>query len=699
MHLFNNRNKTLFTWRTPEDSQVKKSNIHKSLSGEIVPTYGDFTMSERAEERLRASEEKYRALLDNAADAILIADTDGNFLESNKKAEELLGYRKEELLGMNPTQIHPKEELEKVMHAFAAMAEGVSNSCSDTEVLTKDGRHIPVDITGAVIKYAGKTVMQGIFRDITERKQAEEALRESEVKHRNIYENAVEGIYQSVPEGRFISVNPAMAHMYGYESPEEMIASVIDIGRQLYVNPEERRQYKNLLEEYGRVKGFESQSPRKDGSIIWVLLSAHAVKDASGKTLYYEGIVEDITGRKQTEHQLEKIFLNAPTAMFILQDREVRLVNAQFEKLTGYGETDLAGTNLLSLVAPEDRSEVLHHARRMLKGDVPTPYEYRAVTKSGDTRTFMQTVTPIQFNGRNAVLGNFMDITDRKMLQVQLTQAQKLESIGQLAAGIAHEINTPTQYIGDNIRFLQDASRDLLALLGKYRLLLQESKSRNATDDLVSVIENTEDRIDATYLMEEIPKAIEQSLDGIAKVAKIVLAMKEFSHPGSQEKVLANINKAIENTITISRNEWKYVSDVATDFDPSLPLAPCLLGEFNQALLNIIVNAAQAIGEAKGKGRTEKGKITVTTRSGEDEVEIRVSDNGPGIPESIMSKIFDPFFTTKEVGKGTGQGLAIARSVIVDKHNGTIRCESAIGKGSTFIINLPLGEKVEGERT
>lgn len=282
------------------------------------------------------------------------------------------------------------------------------------------------------------------------------------------------------------------------------------------------------------------------------------------------------------------------------------------------------------------------------------------------------------------------DITEQRQLEGQMAHAQKMEAIGRLAAGIAHEINTPTQYIGDNTRFLQDSFADLVKVLEKYREFFAAAQSGNPSPRLPQDIQALGDAVDIEYLTKEIPLAIKQSLDGIERVTKIVRAMKEFSHPGVAEKTPIDINRAIESTVTVARNEWKYVADLVTDFDSSLPLVPCLPGDFNQVMLNLIVNSAHAIGDVVKNHPDGKGKITISTRRDGDWAEIRVSDTGPGIPESIRDKIFDPFFTTKEVGKGTGQGLAIARSVIVDKHGGALSFESEPGRGTTFIIRLPL---------
>jgi len=192
------------------------------------------------------------------------------------------------------------------------------------------------------------------------------------------------------------------------------------------------------------------------------------------------------------------------------------------------------------------------------------------------------------------------------------------------------------------------------------------------------------------YLTDEVPKDIQQTLEGVERDRNIVQAMKEFSHPVGKEETFINLNKAIQNTITVARNEWKYVAEMVTDFDPSLPLVSCLPGELNQVFLNMIINAAHAIADVVGDGSKGKGTITVSTRHDGNWAEVRISDTGMGIPENIRSRIFDPFFTTKKVGKGTGQGLTISHSVIVDKHGGTIHFETEVGKGTTFIIRLPI---------
>ncbi len=307
------------------------------------------------------------------------------------------------------------------------------------------------------------------------------------------------------------------------------------------------------------------------------------------------------------------------------------------------------------------------------------------------------TVNPI-INESEEIYGILLfgaEITKRRELENQLIQAQKLESIGQLAAGIAHEINTPMQFVGDNTIFLRDAFEDLRLLQNSYENLLDATRDDNVQKELVKKIEVELEEIEADYLYEEIPKALKQTLAGIERISKIVRAMKDFSYPDNGDKVNIDINKSIASTVTVAGGEWKYVADIITDFDPNLPLVPCVAGEFNQVILNLIINAVHAISDGRDNRNSENGIIKISTHHVDNWAEVRISDSGVGIPEEIRDKIFNPFFTTKEIGKGTGQGLAIAHSVITQKHSGSLIFETEMGKGTTFIIRLPILEVEE----
>jgi len=279
---------------------------------------------------------------------------------------------------------------------------------------------------------------------------------------------------------------------------------------------------------------------------------------------------------------------------------------------------------------------------------------------------------------------------EKNTLQKELTQAQKLESIGTLAAGVAHEINTPIQFIANNTGFIKKAVSKLLELINEYRGLLSRCDSGENTNQAIEESQRLEKKAKFYFFEAEIPRALSQSEEGLERVTNIVKAMKDFSHMGSEEMSLEDINKAIESTITISRNEWKYVAEIKTELDLALPMVKCSIGDIKQVILNLIVNAAHTIKDALENSEDKLGTITIRTYKEDSSVFILVSDTGTGIPEGAQAKVFDHFFTTKEVGKGTGQGLSMAYQTIVEKHKGNLSFETENGKGTTFIIQLPI---------
>jgi signal transduction histidine kinase len=273
---------------------------------------------------------------------------------------------------------------------------------------------------------------------------------------------------------------------------------------------------------------------------------------------------------------------------------------------------------------------------------------------------------------------------ESKRLEVELRQSQKLEAVGRLAAGIAHEINTPIQFIGDNTAFLSDAFESLMELLARQRSVLA---GLAPPPEVLAGLARMEQELEVAYLLEQIPQTIARTKEGVQRVATIVRAMKEFAHPDQKDMVAIDLNRSLQATLEVARNEYKFVAEVETAFQ-ELPPVTCYSGDINQVFLNVIVNAAHAIAD-QVKGTGAKGLIRVATSLAGEVVEVRISDTGGGIPEAMRQKIFEPFFTTKEVGRGTGQGLAIARSV-VEKHHGSIDFETTVGQGTAFRIRLPV---------
>jgi signal transduction histidine kinase len=340
-----------------------------------------------------------------------------------------------------------------------------------------------------------------------------------------------------------------------------------------------------------------------------------------------------------------------------------------------------------SLLLPEQVPVVRQH----LCAESDSEFECSVLATSGAARRMRWVITRGELRGEPCLRGLMLDITQQRKLESDLQQAQKLESVGRLASGVAHEINTPVQFVSDNVHFLRDSTQDLFTLIealrASNRAVLEGAPSLETAAAAVAA----EEEVELSYLMDDMPKAYAGCVDGLKRVATIVRSMKEFAHPDSTDMSEVDLNRAIQSTIVIASNEYKYVADVETQL-ATIPTVMCYSGDVNQAVLNIIVNAAHAIGDIVEK-TGGKGKIVVSTRQEGDSVVISISDTGGGIPEHIRARIFDPFFTTKVVGKGTGQGLSIARSVIVDKHGGDLTLDTEVGKGTTFHLRLPIAGK------
>jgi two-component system, NtrC family, sensor kinase len=276
------------------------------------------------------------------------------------------------------------------------------------------------------------------------------------------------------------------------------------------------------------------------------------------------------------------------------------------------------------------------------------------------------------------------DAAERARVEGELRLAQRLEAVGRLAAGIAHEISSPIQYVGDSLEFLRDA----LADLGPVLALARQAVLTPGQSDQAALAAAWE-AADADFLVSELPRALDRSIDGVARVTEIVRAMRAFAHPVSDQRSPADLNDALTNTLVIARNEYKHVADIDCSFSP-LPLVRCRLGELNEVFLNLIVNAAHAVADVV-RGSDRRGRIGVRTRRDGAEVLIEIEDSGAGVPPELREKIFEPFFTTKAVGKGAGQGLAIARSIIKN-HGGVLTLRSESGRGSTLSVRLPFEE-------
>ncbi|MFZ0955980.1 MAG: ATP-binding protein [Candidatus Sulfotelmatobacter sp.] len=403
----------------------------------------------------------------------------------------------------------------------------------------------------------------------------------------------------------------------------------------------------------------------------------------------------ELLAELQAAHAETELFLRSIPSILIGVDSAGRITRWNLTAINTFGIDDLSaeGRTLETCGIRWLHAEMHAEITRWLTTQSIYRCDNLAYDREGKTRFLGLQVRRIPANNDEQIgfIITGADITERIGLEVQLRQAQKLEGIGQLAAGIAHEINTPTQYVGDNISFLKESWGAVAEFLNFCGTVRSECTPGPVPPEHLQEFCRLHEQCNLEYLLKEIPSAIDQSMEGVQRVAKIVKGFKEFSHPGSEEKRAINLNQAIESTITVARHVWKYCAEVVTEFDAALPLVPCLAGEFNQVMLNLIVNSAHAIGDViEERGTSEKGTITIGTRQEGPWATISVADTGAGIPLEIQSRVFEPFFTTKEVGKGTGQGLALAHVAIVKRHHGQLSFESKVGQGTTFFVRLPL---------
>jgi two-component system NtrC family sensor kinase len=388
----------------------------------------------------------------------------------------------------------------------------------------------------------------------------------------------------------------------------------------------------------------------------------------------------------RSEARTRAVLESSLDAILLLgEDGKIESMNGTAEKMFGWTQRELAGREFLgSLIAPRSRQAVAESATRRveLAGPAAGPgprSDLHGLRQGGGEFPIECNFRSLGTSGSSGFCAFVRDLTEPRRMEVELQQAQKLEAVGRLAAGIAHEINTPIQFIGDNTHFLEDAFGAFSELMRKYA----DALPSDARDAMRSV----EEEADLAYLREQVPKTIVRTLEGVQRVATIVRAMREFAHPDHREMVATDLNRSIQATLEVARNEYKYVADVETDLG-KLPLVMCHAGDMNQVVLNIVINAAHAIADVV-RGTSGRGKIRVSTRHDGGDVVVTISDSGSGIPEEVRHRIFEPFFTTKEVGRGTGQGLALARTIMA-KHRGSIAFETEPGKGSTFILRVPV---------
>ncbi|QGY38659.1 PAS domain S-box protein [Pseudodesulfovibrio cashew] len=654
-----------------------------------------FKISEPIIRDMQISERKYRDLVEGLNVIIIRVNRRGVITFANGFAESLFGHDDDSVTGKRfssfimelPDALSLEELVERV---------GEKHFGTEVPVSKADGNIGWVSWTTKPIYEQGELIeLLCIGNDVTRTHLVNESQKEIEERFRGIAKASPVGIVITDPTGNLTYANERM-HTLTKTSATDLV------GRGWFerIHPEDKPELQQQW--FGTRPGNRGRREfrliSKDGDALWVL--GQIVALTNSKDEIYGDIITftDITPTKEAELAQRRLTaaINQAAEMIIITDLDARItyVNPAFEETTGHSRLSVLGkkTNILKSGEQDeafyrDLWDTIGHGK-IWKG--------RFINKHKNGRRYTQesTIAPIRDDsGKNiGYVSVSRDISDQLVVEAQLRQSQKLESIGELAAGIAHEINTPTQYVTSNLQFLEEAFITYANMLEGARAFLEKLKSKeyDCVDDVLRrAVSDVLDDKELEYLSEDVPNALTESAEGLKRITNIVQSVKQLAHPGEVRKSFHDLNTIVRDAATVSTNEWKYMADVVYELDESMPRINCLKGEIGQVVLNLIVNGAHAIDAAR-KAPEDRGTITLKTYEDEGYAVLEVSDTGTGIPKEIVGKIFDPFFTTKEVGKGTGQGLAITYNAIVNMHQGKVDVVTQEGKGSTFIVKLPL---------
>lgn len=651
-----------------------------------------------AEAALAASQSRMEALFEQASVGIVQADLDGRFKRINVAFAELMGYSAAELAGRRFSEFTHPEDLPEDLLQLERLKNGqIKTYVRDKRYVRPDGRVIQGRANVSLIRDArGRAAgFMAVVEDMGPTLDFKRRLEEQAAFIRVLFDLAPAALFYKDAEGVFRECNRAYEAFLGISRQDLLGKTVSDIAP-----PELAAIYKVKDDELlnrGGVQIYESRVLDAEGAFRDVVFHKAVNRDEDGRPLGILGIITDVTDfrraereRRENELILRRILEGMRAAIVIIdpRDRTIVEVNQAAADIIGLPGSELVGHSTGVLAFADAAGQPVNQMASILDSDGANR-EFRLIRPDGRVVPVARTVVSGYHRGRMLLYEIFFDLTERKALERQLAVARKLESIGELAAGIAHEINTPTQYIGDNLRFLEQGFADLMACSDRLAAFVETARASGLNAAEADEIAKVVKEFDLPFLRQEIPKAIEQSLEGVGRVTSIVTAMRRFSHPGGEEKTAVDLAQVIDNTLIVARNEWKYVARAESRIEPDLPPVRGLAGDIGQVILNLLLNAAQAIAE-KVAGTGDKGRIDIVAERDGDFARLTVRDTGPGIPEEHLDKIFDPFFTTKEVGKGTGQGLAIAHHIVVEKHGGTIEVDTGPGRGAAFVIRLPL---------
>ncbi len=625
----------------------------------IIGTARDITALKQAEAELRQSERRFRLMAETIQDVFWMATpTIDRVIYASPAYEQVWGRSCQELYQYPQRfmeSIHP-EDRGRALSAFVAAREQGSPSDHEYRIIKPDGavrwihdRGFPVrDDQDRVIMFTG------VATDITDKKLAEEALRESEKRFRDITEHAAEWVWEVDAQGKYIYSSPVVEQLLGYKPEEVLNKYFYD-----FFLPDQREELKNAALEVFAAKqpfrDFLTPNLHKNGQIVWLSTSGIPILDEQGNLLGYRGADIDITERREAEALSRNLIAKSPIGIYLIQDGKFQLVNQWFFEISGYNKDESSVLEPINLVHPEDREATRSNAVKMLRGVSSVPYEYRTITKGGEIKWIMETLAAIQYQGKRAALGYFMDITERKALEQQLIQAQKMEAVGRLAGGVAHDFN--------NL---------LMAILG-YGELMRSKVLKG--DPLYDHLENI--------------------LKAGDRAAALTQQLLTFSRRQIVTPQVVDLNRVVLDLEPMLRRLIGEDLDLEIITDPGPVAVRADPGHLGQIIMNLVVNARDAMprgGRLTLKTASVEFKQARHTRFGQvppgGYVRLVVRDTGVGMDEATQAHAFEPFFTTKESGKGTGLGLSTVYG-IVKQSEGYLDLDSEPEAGSTFTICLP----------
>ncbi len=666
----------------------------------------DITEKQNMENDLRQSEMKFRSLVRSAQDAIFMMDEECILSLWNPAAEYIFSISEENAIGQSVYRMISPPELvadyKKFFNEWLQESKGrTTNRTLELRAVTGKHDQIYIEISLSAVMLDGNWQAICIVRDISKRKMTEKLLQDKEERYRTLMDSIPSGVVIVDAESMLVvDCNQAALGLLRYTKEEILGTSCQDIF--CTVGEASCSHLCNRIKE-GEIAQRELEIKKQERG-VHITLVKNVVSIRIQNHLFFIESFMDISEQKSSERKIQQAhdeiqsLLSSIDSIIIgiSREEEVTHWNHIAENTFGLKAEDVIGKKFFSIGmnwAWPDVFEGMCESYSTLSATHIDTLSYQ--DRSGAEILLAVTINPIMDDKKNirGCLLYAKDITKKRVMEMQLIQDQKLKSIGELSAGISHEINTPTQYIMENTRFLQEAFEKLAEVYRRYQRLESQFQQKQDLSESFQEISQIISGMDLPYLVEEIPVTFRQTMQGLEHVARIVKSMKSFARPDQEEKVPVIINSLVEDAVFLAKNEWKYDAEVQLELGAGLPAMEGFPAEISQVLINILVNAAHAIQEARNKDPERKGKINISTRLLTDSIEIRIVDNGTGIPEKIQNRIYDPFFTTKGVGKGTGQGLSIARFIVVEKHGGSLLFETKEGEGTVFIIRFFMDPK------